>query len=262
MKTSGIKTSGWLILAVILCLLPVTASAELERTIGAFDTRLAGQGDLQVSLNTGYETWDNSYYGDGHSTDSSLYIGYGIRDNWSVFVAPSFYGWHQEGAGAEAGISNTYLWTTYRFKDEASSGYGMAVRGAVTLPTGDEEVSMNNERVEASVKLLVSKDFDGIIGVANLGYRRTFNPYDGQNCYVITSLFEGVYPVNDNWSLNGALNLYTHSWDDSNHDVYSDLLFGARYTPNQKTFVSGGICKSLASRTYDWYYSISVGFEF
>jgi hypothetical protein len=262
MESRRMKIGSWLVVAFILCLLPITASAEMERTIGTWDTKIAGQGDIQTSLYTGYETWNNPSYGTGNSTSSTLYLAYGVNDDLSVGVAPSFYGWDIDGVGAQSGISDTGIYTVYRLRDKSIAGFDLALFSNVSLPTGDEDKALTSDKTEALFQLLGSRDFGDVVGVFNVGFNRIFNPSDGQKSYQVESAFEGILQINDLWSVNGILDAYTTRWDVSDHDVYSDLGLGVHYAPNDKSFVSLSAYKGLASRTYDWYVQIGVGMEF
>jgi len=253
------KASKWLIVAFILCLFPVTASAEWERTISAWDTRLPAQGKLQVSLWDGYETWGDEG-ADGKSIVGTLYVNYGLTDKWSVCLAPSFYRWQEHGIGSESGLSDTGLMTTYRFLDESKSGLDLAVMGSMGLPTGDEDKYLGSGNVEPAVRLLASKTLGSIIAVANVGARKIIDPDKGEKDFVLSADVEGIYPLNDKLSLNGVLSGNTARWDSA--DAYVDLGVGARFTPHKQLFVTGSVYRSLTSDVNDWYFQLGVGFEF
>ena len=144
-------------LAAIL-LLPVMASAEWERTLGAWDTRLPSKGSGTVSF------WGN-YYKSDLVTDKSAFLdmAYGISDKWSVYVSPSFCSIKPDGGGSVSGFSDTMLHTTYRFRDEAADGFDLAVMGKLQVPTGDESKGLSTGGFEPGAKLLASRTFGPVL---------------------------------------------------------------------------------------------------
>ena len=132
------RTKKWLVMICGCCLAAVSASAEWERTISAWDSKLPDQGKFQMSLWGDYWEWESGG-ADGKEMDATLYLNYGLADNWSVVLAPGYTKWDQDRGGDEAGISDTGVLSTYRILDEAEAGFDLAVMGRVSLPTGDDD---------------------------------------------------------------------------------------------------------------------------
>ena len=247
-----------IITLAIICLLPVIASAEWERTISTWDTRLPGQGKLHVSLWGGY--WESKpHNADLIENDGYLDVTYGLADNWSVCLSPSLYKWDQDGGGSKAGISDTALMTTYRFRDEATSGFDLAAMGSLYLPTGDKDKDLGTGSVEPEVKLLASKKLGDIIAVANLGARAIINADAGEKNFMLSPSIEGVYPLNDKLSLNAAMSASTARFD--GYDALVDLGVGARFKPLERMFVMASVYKCLTD-AYNWGFQIATGIEF
>ena len=244
-------------LAVIL-LLPVMASAEWERTVGAWDTRLPNKGKTQVAL---WGSYSKTEVANADLTGKAAYldITYGISDKWSAYVSPSFHNWKLDGGGSESGLSDTMLQTTYRFRDEAVDNFDLAVVGKVLLPTGDEDKGLGNGGFEPGGKLLASKTFGPIIAVANLDLTAIPSADKGENDFVVSSTLEGVYPLNDKLSLNTAVFTETSRIDGGNTDL--DLGFGSKYALKGQMFLAGMIYKCL-SESSTWGLDLAVGVEF
>ncbi|MBU1910096.1 MAG: transporter [Verrucomicrobia bacterium] len=243
---------------MVLCLFAVAASAAWERTVSAWDTRLPAQGKVQLSLWGDY--WASEAAGaDATTLNGTLYLTYGIADNWSACVAPSFTRWDVDGGDSETGISDTDVMTTYRFMDEAEAGVDLAVQGRVQIPTGDEDKGLGTGHVEPKLMLLASKALGPIIAVANLGGIAVLDANDGEEDFILRAELEGIYPLSDQLSLNAVVSAMTARWDGADDMV--DLGVGARFTPQEQLFVLGAgyVCFTDA---YDWGAQIAAGFEF
>jgi len=242
----------------VILLLPVMASAEWGRTVGAWDTRLPNKGKTQVALWGSYSKTEvaNADFADKYATFDMIY---GISDKWSAYISPSFYSWKLDGGGSESGLSDTMLQTTYRFRDEAVDNFDLAVVGKVLLPTGDEDKGLGNGGFEPGGKLLASKTFGPIIAVANLDLTAIPSADKGENDFVVSSTLEGVYPLNDKLSLNTAVFTETSRIDGGNTDL--DLGFGSKYALKGQMFLAGMIYKCL-SESSTWGLDLAVGVEF
>lgn len=240
-------------LAVIL-LLPVIASAEWERTVGAWDTRLPSKGKINVSL---WGDYSKSDLGTGNA--AYLDMTYGISDKWSAYVSPSFYSMKPEGAKSESGLSDTMLQTTYRFRDEATGNFDLAVMGRLQVPTGDEDKGLGTGGFEPGAKLLASKTFGPVIAVANLSLNAVLNADKGEKNFLASAAFEGVYPLNDKLSLNAGAFVAAPEIDGGDTDL--DLGLGSRYNVKDQMFVGGMFYKCLTESS-SWGLQLAVGVEF
>ncbi|MBP7830848.1 MAG: transporter [Kiritimatiellae bacterium] len=247
-----------LAVAAVLCVFAVAASAEWERTIFAWDTRLPAQGKFQTSL------WGDYYaseVGDADATtmDAALYLAYGIADHWSACVAPGFVSWDVDGGDSESGISDTALMTTYRFMEEKDSGADVAILGRVNLPTGDDDKGLGSGNVEPGFLVLASKTLGPIVAVANAGATAILDADDGEEDFILRGAVECLYPLNEQLNLNALLAAQTARADGEDDDV--ELGFGTRYTPVEQFFVLGAgyVCLTDA---YDWGATLAAGYEF
>ena len=242
----------------ILGLLAASAVADWERTISAWDTKLPDEGNVQLSLWGSYWEWEAGR-ADGNTLEARLYADYGIADNWSLSIAPGFTRWDVDHGGDEAGIADTYLMTTYRFIDEAASGFDMAVMGSVSLPTGDDDDGLGTGNVEPGVTLLASKDLSPVVAVANAGAFMILDADRGEEDYVLHGSLEGIYPLSEQLSLNAVVSAATARWDKGDDDA--DVGVGARVTPTEQMFLVGAVYYSLTDN-YDWGFQVAAGAEF
>jgi len=242
----------------LLCLFTAAASAEWERTISAWDTRLPAEKKLQLSLWGGYWTWKDSG-ANGHSIDGRLYANYGLMDNWSLAVAPGYSYWHMTGFGSENGIGDTSLMSTYRFLDEAKAGVDLAAWGEAWFPTGNNDKSLGTGHVEPGIGLIASKTLGPIIAVANLEGNMIINADDGEQDFIGQATLEGVYPLYEKLSLNAQFSAATKRW--SSEDEMIDLGIGTRFKPVEQVFLAGAAYKCLTD-SYDYGFQLAGGYEF
>ena len=252
------RSRKWRVALCGLCLTAVTASAEWERTVSAWDSKLPDQGRFQLSLWGGYWEWESDG-ADGKDMDATLYLNYGIADNWSVALAPSYFKWDQDRGGDEAGISDTEVLSTYRLVNEADAGFDLAMMGRVSLPTGDDDKGLGTGNVEPGASVILSKTLGPIIAVANLGGTLILDADGGEEDYMLGAVFEGIYPVSEQWSVNGQLAASTARWEHGDESV--DLGAGVRFTPVSQWFLVGAgyVCLTDA---YDWGLQVASGYEF
>lgn len=248
----------WLAAVVLLCAFAGAASAEWERTVSAWDTRLPAAGKFQASLWAGY--WEAEAGGaDVNTMDGTLYLTYGIADNWSACVAPGFTRWDVDGGDSESGIGDTDIMTTYRFLDEKDAACDLAVLGRVQIPTGDEDKGLGTDHVEPGFLLLASKTLGPVIAVANAGGDAILDANEGEEDFILHAALEGVYPLNEQVSLNAVMSAATARRDGA--DDMIDLGLGTRFTPCEQTFVLGAGYVSFTD-DYDWGAQIAGGYEF
>jgi len=244
--------------AAVLCVFAVAASAEWERTIFAWDTRLPAQGKFQASLWGDYYAYE---VGDADATtlDGVLYLTYGIADNWSACVAPSFTSWDVDDGDSESGISDTLLTTTYRFMEEKDSGADVAILGRASLPTGDDDKGLGSGNVEPGFLVLAAKTLGPIVAVANAGATAILDADDGEEDFILRGCIEGIYPLNEQLNINALLSAETARADGADDDV--ELGLGTRFTPVEQFFVLGAgyVCLTDA---YDWGATLATGYEF
>ncbi len=241
-----------------LCLVAGVAGAEWERTVSAWDTRFAGRGGLQLSLWGGY--WESEQAGaDSTSVDTTLYVTYGILENWSLSLAPGWTYIDTEGMPSENGLADSRVMSTFRFLDEKDAGLDVAVMGAVRLPTGDEDKGLGSGSAEPELALLASKTCGPVILVANAGGSVITDADEGEEDFTLWAAIEGIVPVSQSVSLNAVLTAETARWEDEDEMV--DVGLGARVKPTEQFFIVGVVYACLTD-AYDWGAQLACGFEF
>lgn len=255
------KSRIFLFFAAVLLLFPVAVHAEWERTVSASDTRLPDDGKLQLTLWGGY--WETALE---HTSielkeiDGKLKIAYGLTENWSLTLVPSYYSWDFDPGPSNSGLSDTVVMTTYRFMDEAESGWGMAIQGNLYVPTGDGDKGLGTDRFASGAKLLLSKKIGPFIGVVNLGGDMIFNSRDYEKDWVGEAVLEGIYPLTGQLSLNMALSGKTKRFDGS--EEKAEMGVGFRFTPKRGDLFLAGMGYTSFTDLYDWGMQLAVGVEF
>lgn len=252
------KTRKALVGIGILCLFALTAKAEWERTICAWDTRLPAQGKLQMSLWGSYWDWKEAK-ADAYELTSRLYINYGLLDNWSVCVAPGYMYWDVDGGGSEKGIRDTHLMSTYRFLDEAEAGFDMALFGELWMPTGDDDKGLGTGSWEPGLGLIASKTLGPFIAVVNAGGSVIIDPGANEKDYILWTSLEGVYPLIEQLSVNAVFNASTKRYKDE--DDLMDAGIGVRFMPIEQAFLAAVGCKCLTDH-YEYGFQLAGGYEF
>ncbi|HAS81367.1 MAG TPA: hypothetical protein DCS43_01495 [Verrucomicrobia bacterium] len=237
-----------------VCIFSHVASAEWERTISTWDSRLTDQGEVQVALWGWYEPADHADYVSGR-----LYLNYGLANNWNFSVAPGYAYMDIDGVGSDSGITDTGLSSTYRFMDEATAGFDLALMGGVSLPTGDEDDGFGSDKVEPELTLIAAKTLGAVVVVGNVGGSYVVDANEGTEDFQLYGAAEGILPVTDQLSINTVLTAATSRVEDGDEMV--DIGLGIRFTPSECMFIvaSGFVCLTDA---YDEAYQLAAGFKF
>lgn len=260
------KMYKWIILALIICIEPISANAEMERTVWAQDTRTPGQGKFLASLGYGYETYGYMAV-DGEAIDARVSLSYGISGNLSAGVQATYHRWQEKGYGqkySEEGAGDSSVITTFRVLDEAESGIDFAFRGTLGVPTGDEHRFLGTGNWEPKVEVLAAKTIGNVLAVTNLGFRRILGPGKNEEDFIVDADLECVLPLARRVSLSAALSGWTSRWKSSPDDVLFQVGFGLKFTPTTASFISGTVFRLVDSDLYqdDWYFTLGTGFEF
>ena len=257
------------ILAVlIICAVPISANAQLQRTIWTWDTRTPDQGNFSSSLGWGYETYEyKEIEVDGYTMTTSFFLSYGLLANWSVGFKATYDKWQETGYGvkySEDGAGDAEAITTFRILDEDKSDIDFALRGSLRLPTGDEDKYLGTGNWEPKLQILAAKTLGKILTVANFGIRRIIDSAEHENDFVFDTSLEGVLPLTPQLSASVSMAAWTSRWKTSDDDNYLQLGCGLKFTPTKKSFFSLGVYQLVNSDVYknDLYFSLGTGIEF
>lgn len=258
----------YLLAVLIICAVPISAKAQLERTIWARDTRTPDQGNVSPSLGWGYETYE--YKGmkvDGHTMTTSFFLSYGILANWSVGFKATYDKWQETGYGVEFcedGAGDAEAITTVRMLDEDKSGIDLALRGSLRIPTGDEDKYLGTGNWEPKLQILAAKTLGKVITVVNLGIRRIISSAEHEEDFLFDTSLEGVLPLTDQLCASVSMATWTSRWKTSEDDNYFQLGCGLKFSPTKNSFFSVGVYRIVNSEVYknDLYFSLGTGIEF
>ena len=78
----------------------------------------------------------------------------------------------------EEGVGDFQVGLKYRFVDEAAARPGVAIRGFVKVPSGDEDEGRGSGKVDGGLDLALSKRSDAIGFAGNVGFRFNGEPDD------------------------------------------------------------------------------------
>ena len=257
-----------LLAVLIICAVPISANAQLQRTICAWDTRTPDQGNFSSSLGWGYETIEyKEMEVDGYTMTTSYFLSYGILANWSVGGKATYDKWQESGYGAkfsESGAGDADLITTLRILNEDKSGIDFAFRGSLRIPTGNEDKYLGTGHWEPKLQILAAKTLGKILTVSNFGIRRIIDSTENENDFVFDTSLEGVLPLTAQLCASVSMAAWTSRWKTSEDDYYLQLGCGLKLTPTKNSFFSLGVYRLVNSDVYknDLYFSIGTGIEF
>ena len=258
----------WMIAVLIICAVPISANAEPERTIWAWDTRTPDEGNFSSSLWWGYETFEYKHIdADGETMTTSFFLSYGILANWSVGFKATYDKWQETGYGvkfSEEGAGDAGAITTFRIFDEDESGIDFALRGSLRIPAGDEEKYLGTGNWEPKLQLLAAKTLGNFLAVTNLGIRRIIDSVEDEADFIFNASFEGVLSLTGQLSASASVAAWTSRWKTSAENTCLQLGGGLRFTPREKSFFSLAVYRLVDSAVYndDWYLSLGAGIEF
>lgn len=158
-----------------------TGTALAAHPLITDDTGTQGKGKFQLELN-GEVSFDEET-SDGvavEETASELAAvgSYGITEEIDIVVGMPYQWTKAEGAGSEVfdetGVSDMSIELKWRFYD--NDGLSLAMKPAVSLPTGDEQKGLGNGRASYGVTFITTKSSGPWEFHFNLGYAR--NEYE------------------------------------------------------------------------------------
>lgn len=139
------------------------------------DAATQGEGKFQVELNGDY-----SRDRDGRTKEDSLGIqsilSYGLTERLDLVMAVPFEHLRVREGGVQSthyGLSDLSVELKWRFLED--SGWGIAIKPGLTLPTGDQDESLGAGRASATLFFIMSKELEPMALHLNLGYIRNEN---------------------------------------------------------------------------------------
>lgn len=128
----------------------------------------------QIAIGLAADFAPDAYYDDDSHPDQktmALQFGYGITENFDIGLDLPFTWWYPDNAGwHEQGLDDLSIGLRYRLLDEKESMPGIAILGAVTFPTGDEDKGLSTGGTDFESKLIMSKRLGPVNTHLNIGY--------------------------------------------------------------------------------------------
>lgn len=128
----------------------------------------------QIAIGLAADFAPDAYYDDDSHPDQktmALQFGYGITENFDIGLDLPFTWWYPDNAGwHEQGLDDLSIGLRYRLLDEKESIPGIAILGAVTFPTGDEDKGLSTGGTDFESKLIMSKRLGPVNTHLNIGY--------------------------------------------------------------------------------------------
>ncbi|MEN6620106.1 MAG: transporter [Smithella sp.] len=229
------------------------------------DTGTQGKGKFQLELNGQYDSDEEN--ANGTTTNStggqaSTILSYGIVDNIDlVFTLPYQWGRTEENSSAiydEKGFSDTVFEVKWRFFEK--SGYSLALKPGIRLPTGNDEKGLGAGRVNGQLYLIGSKELGPWAFHANLGYIRNENKVDEQYNIWHASLAT-TWEVVKNLKLVANIGIESNP-DENAKDDPAFLICGIIYSVIPNFDLDCGIKYGLTSSETDVSLLAGVTFRF
>ena len=156
---------------MVLFAFPLRASHPLITE----DTETQGTGRFELEINSEFSDDEEGAF-DETEGEVAVGLSYGLAENIDI-VLELPYGWytvkeHGLTVADADGVGDLSLEIKWRFFEYEDRGLSIALKPAITFPTGDDEKGLGNGEVSGGGKLIVSKE--GMLGKLhlNLGYMR------------------------------------------------------------------------------------------
>lgn len=189
--------------AFFMCYFSLITSSNAFIT---YDTETQGEGNYQLALNSEWSREDE----DGAREDIfeiSSYLYYGLTDTVDIILGVPYQFIRVKEAGensSDSGLSDLSLELKWRVFERGS--FSIAVKPAITLPTGDEDKDLGSGDVTYSAFLIAAFEVDHGEYLLNLGYIRNENAVDErENLWHIS--VAAYYDITDEITLVGNVGL-------------------------------------------------------
>ena len=258
----------WVYTVCIFLFVPVAVHAELERTVSAWDARTPDRGNVLANI---WSTYGDYHYktidAAGETFDYQILLSYGITEWWSIGVIAAWSRWEENYYGiqfSEKGIGDTQAVSTFRLLDESHTGFDLALRVSLNMPTGDNDKFIGSDHWEPMLEVVTAKAWGPMLTVVNLGLKHIIDPDFDEEAFLLQGNLECVFSLNQYFSASVLLSGWTSRWQSSLDDGYLQVGLGLRTTPQENFFISGTVYRLLDNNTYDdaWYFTLNTGIEF
>jgi hypothetical protein len=251
------KKTALLASALMLCSTPLFAAMPLVTD----DTGTQGKGHSQIEI--GVESASDKEPEAGVSCKTtggavSATLTYGLTDKIDL-IAGMPWEWYtekEEGVKVadENGLGDLALQIKWRFYEMPDTGFSVALKPGITLPTGDESKGLGTGKVSTSVTLIATREAMLATFHFNLGY--SHNEYkldelsESSRKNIWRASMATELNVTDKITAVGDIGIETNSDKESDTDP-AYILGGLVYSVNDNTDLDIGIKRSLNDAEID-----------
>ncbi|UZJ37331.1 transporter [Prosthecochloris sp. SCSIO W1103] len=234
-----------LLLAFMLMLftLPLYAAHPLITD----DTGTQGAGRFQLEINSEF-TDDEEDAVDETGGEVATILSYGITDDIDVVLGLPYVWYRVKEDGftvADAdGVGDLTLEVKWRFFEYEDRGLSVALKPAVSFPTGDDEKGLGNGKVSGGGALLVSKE--GVLGKLHLNLAYMYNEYglDEDDMLLRNDIWHASFAgeINVTADMVGVCNIGVETNPEKGMDDHPAFLLGGLiYSVTQNFDIDAGV---------------------
>lgn len=209
-------------LAASLC--ATALSAHAAHPLLTDDTGTQGAGRWQLELNTDHT---RSREGGESAWERTMGVALtrGVTETLDIAVGVPWWHVSEPGAERQRGVGDVTVQAKWRLHDNAQ-GWSLALRPAVTLPTGSASRGLGNGRAGASVALISTLELEDWTWLANAGYAWNNNSVgDRKHLWLLsTAVLRALTPQ---WSLALDVGISRSADPEASHERYG--LIGVIY---------------------------------
>ena len=211
--------------ALMLCSTPLFAAMPLQTD----DTGTQGKGHSQIEI--GFESASDKETEAGVSCKTtggavSATLSYGLTDTIDLVTGFPLEWYTKKENGVkvtdENGIGDLALQIKWRFYEMPDSGFSLALKPGITIPTGDEEKGLGTGKLSGNVTLIATREAKLATFHFNLGYSRNEYKLDEASESSRKNIWHtsvaAELNVTDKLRAVGDLGIETASEKDSNTD--------------------------------------------
>ena len=218
------------------------------------DTGTQGKGKFQLELN-GQCDWDDEDVSgvsvEYEGGEAAVTLSYGIVENVDlVFGLPYVWGREKENGSVvykENGIGDASFEVKWRLLE--NDGFSLALKPAISFPTGDEDKGLGTGNIGGQVFLIASQEVGPFAFHANLGYVRNENDADERKDIWHASL-AGTWEVVKDLQLVANIGIERNPDSDADDDPVF-LIGGIIYSINENFDVDCGVKVGLTDAEAD-----------
>lgn len=143
--------------------------------------------------------------GEGNETGLGITLTTGILSDLNIALAAGGVSLDPGDGSSEKGFGDLELASKWNFIDGEGNLPGLALKVAVTLPTGDEQRGLGSGGYDASAALIAGKAVGPVNLYLNLGYTRIDKVAEGDKKHVCAASLAGEWNIVASWAIVGEV---------------------------------------------------------